>query len=74
MLDRISSFVYDIGKHDGMHQNNIERYEDLIQIDLEVISVDVWGTQDNFVHFEAFSFVRGRGENFDLTLVPWESL
>jgi len=41
LLDSISSFVYDIGKHNEMHQNNIERYEDLMQIDLEVISVDV---------------------------------
>jgi hypothetical protein len=41
VLDTISSFVYDTGKHNGMHQNNIERYEDLIQIDLEVKYVDV---------------------------------
>lgn len=41
MLDSISSFVYDVGKHNGMYQNNIEQYEDLIQIELEVISVDV---------------------------------
>lgn len=34
-------FVYDIGKLNEMYQNNIERYEDLIQIGLEVISVDV---------------------------------
>jgi len=61
VLDGISSFVYESGKHNEMHQNNIERYEGLIQTDLEVISVDIWGTQDNFFRVESFScFCQGQ--------------